>query len=292
MPAVTREEAARERARAVAQRSHRPSERRDRPDGRLAMRSPYRAAAAATPAFRAEFTVERVAGVSGDAPEVTLRGYASAYEQPYEMWDMFGPYDEVVSSRAFDDTLAAKPLVVFRFNHSGTAMATTSNGRLELEADALGLRDRAWINPKRSDVRDLITAIEDRDVTEQSFMFMIEDGEWSEDYSQFRINRANLDRGDVGPVTYGANPFTVIASRAGEFLSAIPDMPVLAAREAMKRLALRPDLVPAEALSATAATPVVEARSATTETPGELVERVGVSIRLALAQLEVDKEHQ
>jgi hypothetical protein len=68
------------------------------------------------------------------------------------------------------------------------------------------------------------------------------DGEWNEDYTEFRI-KVDLDRGDVGPVTYGANPYTLIASRAGEFLSAIPDMPVLAAREAMSRLAQRGDIV-------------------------------------------------
>jgi hypothetical protein len=80
-------------------------------------------------------------------------------------------------------------------------------------------------------------------VTEQSFMFQINDGEWNDDFTQFRINEVDMDRGDVGPVTYGANPYTLIASRAGEFLSAIPDMPVLAAREAMSRLSARADLV-------------------------------------------------
>lgn len=232
--------------------------------------------------FHSEFRAELV---EKDGQEFYLvEGYASMTEQPYEMWDMFGPYDEVVSATAFDKTLAAKPMVVFRFNHGGTAMATTSNGRLELEADSLGLRDRAWINPKRADVRDLITAIEDKDVTEQSFMFMIDDGEWNDDFTQFRINEADLDRGDVGPVTYGANPYTIIASRAGEFLNAIPDMPVLAAREAMSRLAARPDV----AESPTA--PPVEERAP--ETPPAPDAPGGSSIRLRLAQLEVDKQHQ
>jgi HK97 family phage prohead protease len=222
--------------------------------------------------FHSEFRAELV---EKDGQEYYMvEGYASMVEKPYEMWDMFGPYDEVVSRTAFDATLAAKPTVVFRFNHGGMAMASTANGRLELEADTLGLRNRAWINPNRTDVRDLLTAIEDRDVTEQSFMFMITNGEWNDDFTEFRIHEVDLDRGDVGPVTYGANPNTLIAARAGEFLSAIPDMPVLAAREAMSRLSQRADIAPKIAPE-----PVED------DSPG------GSSIRLRLAQLEVDKQH-
>lgn len=227
--------------------------------------------------FRSEFRAELV---EKNGQEFYLvEGYASITEQPYEMWDMFGPYEEVVSGSAFDATLAADPMVVFRFNHGGTSMANTRNGRLELEADSLGLRDKAWINPKRADVSDLITAIEDKDVTEQSFMFMITDGSWNEDYTSFRIDEVDLDRGDVGPVTYGANPYTLIASRAGELLRAIPDMPVLAAREAMSRLAARTDLtLPAELRQDPPEDPPEDG-------PG------GSSIRLRLAQLELDRQH-
>jgi HK97 family phage prohead protease len=222
--------------------------------------------------FSSEFRAELV---TKDGQEFYLvEGYASMTERAYEMWDMFGPYDEIVSAGAFDKTLAADPMVVFRFNHGGTSMANTRNNRLELEADTLGLRDKAWINPKRADVTELITALEDKDVTEQSFMFMITDGEWNDEFTHFRINEVDLDRGDVGPVTYGANPYTLIATRAGEFLDAIPNMPVLAAREAMTRLSARTDLTPK-----TSATAPLDGPS-------------GKSLRLLLAQLEVDKQNQ
>lgn len=225
--------------------------------------------------FHTEFRAELVEKDGQDF--YLVEGYASMTETHYDMWDMFGPYEEVISASAFDKTLAADPMVVFRFNHGGTAMATTRNGRLELESDALGLRDRAWINPKRGDVKDLITAIEDKDVAEQSFMFQITDGEWNEEYTEFRINEVDLNRGDVGPVTYGANPHTLIASRAGEFLSAIPDMPVLAAREAMSRLSQRTDIAAVVPPKDSVVTPVEGAPS-------------GTSIQLRLAQLEVDKQ--
>ncbi|MDQ0992171.1 HK97 family phage prohead protease [Streptomyces sp. V3I7] len=173
-----------------------------------------------------------------------VEGYASAFEQGYEMWDMFGPYTEIVSKGAADKTLAADPEVVFRFNHAGTPMASTRNARLELWADDQGLGQRAWLNPKRSDVQLLVQAIEDQDVREQSFMFRITSGQWSPDYTEYRIQEFDLERGDVGPVTYGANPHTSVAARSGEFLDLIPNLPVLAAREALTRLSQRADLNP------------------------------------------------
>jgi HK97 family phage prohead protease len=222
--------------------------------------------------FASEFRSELV---EKDGQEFYLvEGYASMTDRAYEMWDFFGPYDEVVSKSAFDVTLAADPMVIFRFNHGGTSMANTRNGRLELWADSLGLGDRAWINPKRADVTELITALDDKDVTEQSFMFRITDGEWNDDFDTFTIHEVDLDRGDVGPVTYGANPQTLIAARAGDFLSAIPDLPVLAAREAMSRLSQRSDLSAPPPVSL----PVDEGPT-------------GRSIRLHLAQLEIDKQH-
>lgn len=153
-----------------------------------------------------------------------VEGYASAFEQGYEMWDWYGPYTEIVSAGAADQTLAADPEVVFRFNHEGTPMAGTRNGRLELWADAAGLGERAYLNPKRSDVQLLVQAIEDGDVREQSFMFRITAGQWSPDYSEYRISGFDLERGDVGPVTYGANPHTSVSARSGEFLSLIPSL--------------------------------------------------------------------
>jgi HK97 family phage prohead protease len=171
-----------------------------------------------------------------------VEGYASVAEQGYEMFDWFGPYTEVVEASAFTETLAADPLVVYRENHTGTPMATTRNGRLILTGDSTGLHDRAYLNPKRDDVQRLVTAIEDRDVTEQSFMFRITGGKWSPDYTEYRITKVDLDRGDVGPVTYGANPFTTVNARSADFLADLAAMPPSAARAALQVLTTRADL--------------------------------------------------
>ncbi len=174
-----------------------------------------------------------------------LDGYASVTDRPYEMWDFFGPYTEVVEAGAFDATLAANPDVAFLVNHRGVTMARTTAKTLELEADGLGLHARAFVNPKRTDVRDLVVAVDDKHITEMSFAFLIEDGGWNEDWTEYRIKQVNLDRGDVSAVNYGANPYTSIGARANEVLADLDRLPLGAQRAALQRLQRRPDLLAA-----------------------------------------------
>ncbi|MDG4784346.1 ATP-dependent Clp protease proteolytic subunit [Micromonospora sp. WMMD1102] len=176
-----------------------------------------------------------------------VTGHASVVETPYEMWDAHGPYMEVIDARAFDRTLAAGPDVAFLVNHRGVTMARTTNGSLKLSMDGVGLAVEAWLNPKRQDVTDLVVAIQDRDITEMSFAFMLGDGggKWSSDFSEFRVTDADIDRGDVSAVNYGANPYTDVAARAREVLADLDHLPAGAARAAMARLKLRADLTPA-----------------------------------------------
>lgn len=153
-----------------------------------------------------------------------VEGYASVFDTPYAMWDEFGPYDEVVVAGAADQTLRAKPHVVFLANHGGLALANTKNGTLELSADRNGLRDVAYLNPERQDVKDLVIAIQDETIEEQSFAFYITDGVWTQDFTQFRINAFDINRGDVSAVNYGANPHTSIAARQREIFAELRRM--------------------------------------------------------------------
>lgn len=168
-----------------------------------------------------------------------VEGYASVVEKKYRMWDMFGEYDEVVSQGAFDETLSKNPDVAYLVNHRGVTMARTVNGSLELKADGKGLHTLAYLNPKRTDVADLVLAIEDRDVTEMSFAFRIDDGEWSEDYTEYRIHKVDLDRGDVSAVNYGASPHTSVAARQAEVMSDLEKLPEGAQRAAVAELQRR-----------------------------------------------------
>lgn len=212
------------------------------PEDRSRMRQRRAAAAAAHPgtmpngaarshAFGAQVRASNI--IWNGQERVLLEGYASVVEKKYRMWDMFGEYDEVVSQGAFDETLSKNPDVAYLVNHRGVTMARTTNGSLELKADGKGLNTSAYVNPKRTDVKDLITAIEDRDVTEMSFAFRIDDGEWSEDYTEFRIIKVDLDRGDVSAVNYGASPHTSVAARQAEVMSDLEKLPEGAKREAL-----------------------------------------------------------
>lgn len=173
-----------------------------------------------------------------------LRGIASVTDTPYEMWDLFGTYDEVVAREAFTETLANNPDVAFLVNHKGVTMARTTNDTLVLTMADEGLASDAYLNPKRQDVKDLVLAIEDRNIDQMSFAFMLQEGWWSDDFTTFRITKLDINRGDVSAVNYGANPYTSIAARSREIIADLDGLPTGAARAAMARLAGRQDLAP------------------------------------------------
>jgi HK97 family phage prohead protease len=170
-------------------------------------------------------------------------GYATVFGEWYEMYDDFGPYRERVHQDAATATLAAKPDVAYLTNHKGITMARTTNSTLELSADQRGMPVVAYLNPERQDVRDLLSAIDDKLITEMSFAFLLEEGVWNEDFTEFTIMRFNIDRGDVSAVNYGANPYTSVTARSRELITHDLDrLPTGAARAALARLQQRADL--------------------------------------------------
>lgn len=198
---ITRAEVAEARAAAVRQATDRPSQRRsDEARGSLAV---VRASV--------ECREARADTAPDGTPGVRLSMYASITETPYDMYDMYGPYTEVVAAGAFDATLAASPLVEFVVNHSaggGLPMAHTRNDTLTLGVDPTGFLYEPLVDPSRSDVADMLKAYNRGDIAESSFKFRIDSGQWSPDYTEFRINAVDMNRGDVSIVNYGANPFT------------------------------------------------------------------------------------
>jgi HK97 family phage prohead protease len=155
-------------------------------------------------AYPAEFDTRGIGG-SG---LVRLTGYASTFDMPYEMRDVFGPYTETVHRNAFDLTLATGPDVAYLSNHGGLTMARTKSGSMHLSADTHGLHVDALVNPARNDVSDLLTAIADGDINEMSFAFRVNAQQWSPEYDQRELLSLDLDRGDVSAVNFGANPYT------------------------------------------------------------------------------------
>ena len=87
------------------------------------------------------------------------------------------------------------------------------------------------------------SAIDDELVDEMSFAFMLRDGHWNDDFDRFTILEADINRGDVSAVNYGANPYTSIEARAGEWLKESERMPAVVARAALQRFAKRIDVM-------------------------------------------------
>jgi HK97 family phage prohead protease len=174
-----------------------------------------------------------------------VEGYATIYNRGYEMWDMAGPYMEVVDQHSLDRSLAQTPDVAFLVNHLGVAMARSrsrnGNPTLVLRSDTTGMHIQSWLNAERQDVKDLASAIDDGIVDEMSFAFRIEDHVWDEDYTQLTLKQLNINRGDVSAVNFGANPFTSIAARAADWLEDLEHMPEVVVREAFNRLHRRGD---------------------------------------------------
>lgn len=153
----------------------------------------------------------------GDAESLDFYGVASVTERGYEMWDMFGPYTEIVSAGAFTDTLARADLdVPLVLGHDQMRrIARTVNGSLILAETDDGLTVEALnLDPADADVAYIVPKLRAGLIDEMSFGFRIEAGQWSPDYSEYRINRADLHRGDVAIVGWGANPATVAGMRS------------------------------------------------------------------------------
>lgn len=153
---------------------------------------------------------EMVLRAKKDSALLEFEGYASVVERAYDMWDMFGPYSEIVSKTAFDATLARADLdVPLVIAHDQTRrIARTTNGTLTLSTDDTGLLVRATLDPEDADVAYIVPKLRAGLIDEMSFAFRIDAGQWSPDYDEFRINAVDMHRGDAAIVGFGANPFT------------------------------------------------------------------------------------
>ena len=197
-------DAAERRAAHVGTRADRPSQRRcaEFPD---------------SPRVAVNRAAQLQVRASSSGSGTHFSGYASVVETGYQMWDMWGPYTEVVSSGAFEKTLSMKdldvPLVLA--HDSLRRIARTTNGTLTLVEDKVGLKcDAPDLNPADVDVAYISPKITDGLIDEMSFAFRIDEGIWSPDFTQFNINCVDIHRGDVAIVGYGANPYTSVSLRS------------------------------------------------------------------------------
>jgi HK97 family phage prohead protease len=192
----------------VRQRADRPSQRRSSAEtGEGGPRLAH---------VRAAARIQLAERAADSTDPLSFRGHASITETPYEMYDWYGPYNEVVSAGAFDDTLARTGLdVPLVLGHDQMRrIARTTNDTLRLAMDEEGLLVEADLDPADLDVQYIAPKLRSGLIDEMSFAFRITRGVWSPDYTEYRIDEVEIHRGDVAIVGYGANPFTDSGLRA------------------------------------------------------------------------------
>ena len=112
------------------------------------------------------FDVSRFERRTADNGEKVVEGYATTFNQPYELWrDSYAGetyiFMEQVDARAFDNTDMSD--VIMQYNHEGRVFARTSNNTLALDADAHGLHIRADLGGTDRVGKDKREETEERD---------------------------------------------------------------------------------------------------------------------------------
>lgn len=183
----------------IRQRADRPSQRRCAPE------------TSARGSILAPAKLSMRAAAGADSGKLEFDGMATVYERAYEMWDFWGPYSEIVSAGAGTETLARTDLdVPLVLQHQDLRrIARTTNGSLILTELDEGLRTQApQLDVADHDVAYIEPKIRGGLIDEMSFKFRIILGQWSPDYTEYRIQSYDIHRGDVAIVGYGANPAT------------------------------------------------------------------------------------
>ena len=110
-----------------------------------------------------------------DNGEKTVTGYATTFNQPYELYrDAYGGnvyiVKEQVDPAAFENTDMSD--VIMQYNHEGRVFARVTNGTLELDPDEHGLHIRANLGGTEIG-RQLFEEIEGGYTTKMSFGFRV-----------------------------------------------------------------------------------------------------------------------
>lgn len=112
---------------------------------------------------------------AGDDGEKVVEGYATIFNEPYELYRIADGgwiyiVREQIDAHAFDDCDMSD--VIMQYNHEGRVFARTSNGTLELKTDETGLHIRAKLDG--TDLgRDVYEEIEGGYTTKMSFGFRV-----------------------------------------------------------------------------------------------------------------------
>jgi len=142
----------------------------------------------------------------------TIVGTATVFNSAYDM----GWYEEEMSADVF--TNSDMNDVVALFNHDANmVLARTKSGTLKLKVTGSAM-EYEFEAPNTTLGNDLLEMVKRGDVYQSSFAFSVEAEDWQEreGMKPKRIIRSIKKVYDVSPVTYPANPDTMVAKRSYE----------------------------------------------------------------------------
>ncbi len=168
-----------------------------------------------------QMTIRSEPNNEADDGKMLVEGYAAVFDSPTLIYE--SPY----TGYRYMETIAAGAFVgadmqrtVLKYNHcdNGLVLARTSNGTLQLEADARGLRIRAELAPTTQG-RDIYALIQRGDLDKMSFAFTVAEDEEkdSRDTKELLRTIKRFDTiYDVSVVDFPAYDATSITARNNE----------------------------------------------------------------------------
>jgi len=156
----------------------------------------------------------------GAEPSFFVEGYASTFE-PYKIMSRDDvDYYEQIDPEAFKDADLSD--VVFRVDHEGRVYARSSAGTLNVWTDDHGLAQKTDLS-KTQAARDLFADIEAGNYPQMSFAFTV-----AEDHYDKATHTRIIDRiakvFDVSPVSFPANPGTVLSVSTRDYFNGVIEM--------------------------------------------------------------------
>jgi HK97 family phage prohead protease len=161
-----------------------------------------------------------------------LGGYASTFNDPYDVHDRFGTFSETILPGTWDKTLTERGhKIQLLASHDGLPYASTKSKSLRLSTDTHGLEWEARLSADSPRAQDLGVGIRDGYIDEMSVgMRVPEVGDrWSDDMTERHISEATLL--EISVVARGANPNTEASMREQELLAEIRELRNLMAQD-------------------------------------------------------------
>lgn len=159
-------------------------------------------------------------------------GYASTFNDPYEVHDRFGTFTENILTGTWDRSLSERGHKIHILeSHSGVPLGSTKAENLRLATDTHGLEWDWSPNPRRMRSVDIAEGIADGSIDEMSVGMRVPTSgdNWSEDMTERQISEASLL--EISVVARGANPNTEATSREAELIAEIRELRTLIASQ-------------------------------------------------------------